>query len=624
MTRTLTILLLLSLYLPCAMYGAEGMKISSPAPIAADTSAPDSWGYTWVRSTDPGGPTFNWVDITATGTLVAGLGDDNSVGPFPIQFNFPYYWYDVTTFRIGSNGYVTFGNQTANFASPFAQLPSTVSPNDMLAICTGDLDFTVPAANSRCYYWTNGTDSLIISFIDVTEWQTVANPNLKHTFQVILSKQDSSITYQYGVQQGQYNVTNNTTLCIGMENQTGQIGLNYTFSSVGPHALMPTNGLAIKFKRTVNTGLQVTDAGILGGFNSENLGKIVRQSQADTISAIVRNFGTAALNNVRVTAQITRALQPTYRDTVFLVSMAPATQVHVVFPRLFTPAVVGSYTTTFATFVTGDVGPSNNSRVAEVLSANFSTSANTPLAFEVGTSGGSINWTGGGGMAVDFEVPVAQVRIESVYVNIATVTTNPMTVEILDGSTGEPGAILGTRVVNAVVGNNGVSFGSDSIRITGKRFFASARGQMAFSYEATTPISYRTWEYTNGYAPYRSRDVNDVMIRAAVREEIPTGVGENPTLPQRVTLSQNYPNPFNPSTLISYTLPGITRVRLAVYDVVGREIKILEQRQSKEAGTYTIEWDGTSNTGVQMPSGTYFLRLEAGAFNETKKLLLVK
>lgn len=624
MMRTLTMLLSLAMCMPVLIFGAEGMKTVPAVQGAADTSAPDSWGYTWVRSTDPGGPTYNWVDITTVGTLVAGLGDDNSVGPFPIQFGFPYYWYDVTTFRIGSNGYITFGNQTANFASPFIQLPNVGTPNDMLAICTGDLDFTVAAANSKAYYWTNGVDSLVVSFIDVTEWQVAANPNLKHTFQVILSKQDSSITYQYGVQQGQYNAANNTTLCIGMENQTGQIGLNYTFSATPPHAQMPTNGLAIKFKRTINTGLQVTDAGILGGFNNDNLAKVVRQTQPDTISAIVRNFGTANLTNVRVTAQITRVGQPAYRDTVFLPSMLAGDQVEVVFPRLFTAAVAGSYTATFATFVTGDVGPSNNSRVAEVLSANFSPSANTRIAFEGGTSGGSVNWTGGGGMAVDFEVPAAVVRIESVYVNIAAVTTNPMTVEILDGSTGQPGAILGTRSVTAIVGNNGVSFVSDSIRITNGRFFASARGQMAFSYEATAPISFRTWEYTNGYAPYRSRDIQDVMIRVAVREETPVSVGEIPSLPERITLAQNYPNPFNPTTRITYTLPNKTNVRLAVYDLLGREIKVLEQQQSKEAGEYSIEWNGTGNTGIQMPSGSYFLRLEAGPFNETRKLLLMK
>jgi N-acetylneuraminic acid mutarotase len=66
---------------------------------------------------------------------------------------------------------------------------------------------------------------------------------------------------------------------------------------------------------------------------------------------------------------------------------------------------------------------------------------------------------------------------------------------------------------------NVIDFRADSaaLRITGGRFFVSARGDMQFSYEATAPISLRTWEYTNGWAQYRSADVQDIIIRASVR-----------------------------------------------------------------------------------------------------------
>ncbi len=628
MIRALTSLAIVVCCFSATMFGATGSKnVSDRSQTTAariDTSAPDTWGYTYVKSTDLGGPTFNWVDITPRGTLATGLGDDNSVGPLPILFSFQYYWYQVTQFRIGSNGYITFGNQTANFASPFAQLPALAAPNDMLAPLAGDLDFTDTAAHPKCYYWSNGSDSLVVSYINVPEWRTTADPNTKHTFQVILNKQDSSITYQYLKQQGLFNDANNMTLCIGMENQTGQIGLNYLFTAAPPGASMPDSGLAIKFKRTINTGLQVTDAGIVGGFNVENLAPIILQGQSDTIKTIVRNFGTADLSNVRVTYSITKSGQPTLRDTVFISTLNTGNQVTVTFARTFTPAVTGSYAAAFTTFVTGDVGPANNSKTTEILSAAFSTSASTRLAFEGGTVAGNVNWTGGGGMAVDFEVPVARVRIESVYVNIAAVTLAPMIVEIRDGSTGVPGTLLGTKTVNATVSNNGVSFVSDSIRVTTGRFFVGAQGQMAFNYETTAPISYRTWEYTNGYAPYRSRDLQDVMIRAVVRQEVLVGVEETPGLPERITLSQNYPNPFNPSTRINYTLPEQAKVRLAIFDILGREIKVLVGNETMPAGEYQAEWNGANNQGITMPSGTYFIRLESGAYTETKKLLLLK
>jgi photosystem II stability/assembly factor-like uncharacterized protein len=435
--------------------------------------------------------------------------------------SFPYYWYTVNSFWIGSNGYINFSSP-ANFASPFAQLPNTATPNDLLAICTGDLDFTVTAANPRCLYWTNGNDSLVVSFINVTEWQTTPNPNLRHTFQVILNRADSSITYQYGVQQGRYSSTNNTRLCIGMENATGQIGLSYTYSTTPPHALLPDSGIAIKWKRTVNTGLSVTDVGTVGGFNPLNQGKIIRAGVADTIRAIVRNFGTANLTNVRVTYQISRALE-VYRDTVFIPTLNAGEQTTVTFPRLFLPSATGTYTALFSSFVAGDVGPGNNNKTAEIVVSPFAIGQSTRLQFENGAVGGSINWSGGGGMGVAFDLPAAvyPVRIETVFVNISAITTQPMTVQILDGSLGAPGAVLAERIVNAVVGLNTINFTSDSVRIRGGRFFVGGRGQMAWSYELTPPIANRTWEYTGGWAPYRSADLQDVTMRVTVRPEQP-------------------------------------------------------------------------------------------------------
>ena len=84
------------------------------------------------------------------------------------------------------------------------------------------------------------------------------------------------------------------------------------------------------------------------------------------------------------------------------------------------------------------------------------------------------------------------------------------------------------------------------------------------------------------------------------------------------SLTQNYPNPFNPVTKIKYRLPELSKVRLTVYDVLGREIKVLVD-QEKPAGTYEIEFDGTN-----LPTGVYFYRIEAGKYSDTKKLMLLK
>lgn len=562
-------------FAPRALGG--GGKSPSPIVMHPDTGS-DTWGYTWFRSDEPGGPTFHWVDITTRGTLVTGLGDDNYVGPLPMQFAFPYYWYSANSFYIGSNGYINL-TSPANFGSPFVRLPSTssIAPKDLFAACVGDLDFTVAASNPRCYYWTNGADSLVVSFIDVTEWQQAPNPNLKHTFQIILNKRDSSITYQYGAQQGRYNAPNNTYLCIGWQNQIGLMGHSYTYSTTPPHTLMPDSGLAIKIKRYVNEIWHIYDVEMRGGFDQDNLAKIMRRGFADTMRCVVKNTGNMPLTDVPVRYAITRTGQPSAFDTVVIPSLEVEQQVTVTFPRLFTPAVTGTYSALFNVTIPGDVTPGNNSKTAEILSEAFGVGQSTLIRYENGLDNGAL-WYGGGGFGVSIDLPpeVYPVRVETVYVKVGTVVMQPLRVEILDGSSGAPGALLATRSVTATsMAMNAIVFTADNVVISGGRFFIAAYGDMQVLYERSVPISYRAWEYANGWRPHQSREIFDFIIRASVRGVTTDVKHASDATPRAVVLEQNFPNPFNASTTIFFSLPHRAHVMLNIFDILGREVAAL-------------------------------------------------
>jgi len=97
-----------------------------------------------------------------------------------------------------------------------------------------------------------------------------------------------------------------------------------------------------------------------------------------------------------------------------------------------------------------------------------------------------------------------------------------------------------------------------------------------------------------------------------------TGVNETPMVPVVFKLEQNYPNPFNPTTTIIYSIPTSSDVRLTVYDILGREVRVLVN-EKKGPGVYT-----TSLNGGQLASGVYFYRLVAGSNTVTKKMLLLK
>ncbi len=96
-----------------------------------------------------------------------------------------------------------------------------------------------------------------------------------------------------------------------------------------------------------------------------------------------------------------------------------------------------------------------------------------------------------------------------------------------------------------------------------------------------------------------------------------------PGPPSQFVLSQNYPNPFNPGTAISYHLPKAEYVSLIVYDITGRRVKTLVDA-AQTANSYTVYWDGTNDSGQNVASGMYFYTLKAGAFLQSRRMLLLR
>ncbi|MBC8042177.1 MAG: T9SS type A sorting domain-containing protein [Rhizobacter sp.] len=93
---------------------------------------------------------------------------------------------------------------------------------------------------------------------------------------------------------------------------------------------------------------------------------------------------------------------------------------------------------------------------------------------------------------------------------------------------------------------------------------------------------------------------------------------KNGNVVKSYSLSQNYPNPFNPATRISFSLPSAGLVKLKVYDVLGRVVKVLVD-EKRDAGRYEVSFDAS-----RFASGVYFYRLQSGNFIQSKKMILVK
>ena len=99
--------------------------------------------------------------------------------------------------------------------------------------------------------------------------------------------------------------------------------------------------------------------------------------------------------------------------------------------------------------------------------------------------------------------------------------------------------------------------------------------------------------------------------------------GSAPELPVEYMLSQNYPNPFNPSTSVSFSVPQLTDVKVAIYNMLGQEVQTLFN-QKMDRGTKVVVWNGFDRNGVAAASGPYIVRMIAGDFVASRKMMFIK
>jgi hypothetical protein len=126
--------------------------------------------------------------------------------------------------------------------------------------------------------------------------------------------------------------------------------------------------------------------------------------------------------------------------------------------------------------------------------------------------------------------------------------------------------------------------------------------------------------------------LDDIRIynRALSPEEIKslyksqTGIEVNGSLPpDEFALLQNFPNPFNSQTTIRYQLKGSSPIKIKIYDLLGQEVRLLVN-QNQPAGFHTVKWNAENNLGVTVASGIYIYEMQAGNFQQKRKLILLR
>ncbi len=218
---------------------------------------PDAYGYRWIDSDEPGGPVFNWYEISTIGTQIttwtSGTADDGSViVPLPFQFNF--YGTDYNQLKICTNGWVGFDIASTTNAYLNGAIPSTAVPNNAIYPFWDDHDLRT--SGQVFYHHDAANNRFVIEYKDVPHF-SVGGP---YTYQVMLYS-DGRIYFQYLSMADPLN-----SATIGVENSTGTIALQTVFNAAYMH-----NNLAIKIEKGLAWVEEVPSFGTITPSGNQNV-----------------------------------------------------------------------------------------------------------------------------------------------------------------------------------------------------------------------------------------------------------------------------------------------------------------------------------------------------------------
>lgn len=621
--RKLLVFAIIAIFAVSNVYAAKLNFSEDILPRPFDSGGPDDYGYSWEDNDNGGTPVYNWVDITGVGTLVEGLFDDNVVGTFDFGFDFSFYWYNVNSTYIGSNGYLSFSS-AVSYSQDFDQIPHRNNPNNIVAPLACDLDLTSIYGTNECYYYTNNVDSFVVSWIDVAEWRQNPIANTEHTFQVILCASDSSITFQYGPQDGDWQNPDGAT-SIGIEDMVGSTGLSY-LHNLAPTANVPHDGLVVRFHPDPDPEFIFEDAGVLSVMNATSGGVFRAIDTPFILGAYIQNAGTVAIDDISVRCQVKRSYWTEYDETITIDHLATGEIYWLEFPLAFIPEEIEVHSIIMKTMM-ADSFFFNNSDTCELRiftplqESNFSYT-DTCIQYT--------SWQGGnGGFGNEFVMP-SEFALTSISVNLQSDGTDSYWFVLgadEDGNIDDE-SVYFADTVNVVDTNwITVDLTDDIVFPTNTKFFVtvlSGGEGIAFGQDTSWPLSNRGWEQVGSYTPSRDRNLDDIcMYVTGIAEEVVVGIDENTNIPYNFALSQNYPNPFNATTEIVFNTENTSNVTLDVYNVAGQKIKTLVDGQFS-AGSHNVVWNGANEAGTVVSSGVYFYKLNIDNQSETRKMVLIK
>ena len=212
----------------------ESPKGAVEAPGALGAGGPDSFGYRWLDSDEPGGPPFDWIDARAGGQPVALTGDDQMSDAIALPFRFPFYGAGFDSIRICSNGFASFTSTLPTYTNTPLPNAGAIAPENLLAAYWDDQDFRAESGHAQAFVRAD-SDRFVIAFYDVPHL-TVGGP---YTYEIVLQR-DGTADYQYLAMGPRL-----TEATIGIQNGDRSSGLQVAYNAGYVH-----DRLRVRFTRT--------------------------------------------------------------------------------------------------------------------------------------------------------------------------------------------------------------------------------------------------------------------------------------------------------------------------------------------------------------------------------------
>jgi len=560
---------------------------------------PDNYGYVWIDSNEPNGPTYNWRDISGFGTEVTFTNNDEGTDLMPIGFDFNYYGTDYSQFRINPNGWIGFGNDSSEWSN--SELPDEDAPKPAIMPFWDDLN---PIEGGNVYYYST-SDSLVVWFDDVIHY--VGTYNGTYDFQVIIYE-NGDIFFQYRDVSGDLD-----TSTIGIQNENADDGLLVVYNNN-----YVEDELAIRFRKVIDW-LQLDS---MFGF--------IEEGQTETINLSVSSEE-LAVGDYSCDLILT-SNDPDAETIIIPVNLLVSSS----FPNIY----LSQNNFNFGTVVVGETATDTltvhnlGNQVLNVTDISISLPE-----FTVNTSNFSVDPNNSVDIYITF-TPLESIEYDTEMSISSNDPLNPVMVVNLNGDALYPIIELseisfdfelvdiGLEVLDTLVVSN---LGTDILHITsmdvsGEVFnldldsfelLPSESQNVIISFIPENEITY------NDTITIYSNDFFDPVLQVLLSGTGNNPVGSGAVLPEITKIHQNYPNPFNPDTTIRYSISEFGKVTISIYNIKGEKVRILVD-SFQEPQWYDVVWNGRDENNKPVSSGVYFYRFKTSEKNQIRKMLLIK